>query len=301
MRVVSKKSALKTIYYLMSVDGDVSQEELASFGDIGNQLADNFVEIRDEIIEDCEKQLINIFDEEDYYDVIIEGTDQALLDHTDERSDGVTSRLLLWNLLVIAFSNNNFDNLERRLIKHIVRILEIDRSIFIEMEHLIKTNEAVMKELSWIKSSNRTYEEVSPIVAELENRKKIILSSATSLIEDELYIAVEKMKIPPKNAFENVRDTMGEKITTSPVASEFGKQTQKIFDGFKTWNKGSTGGQSTVPQANESFIPIGSPVLPESSPIIPATTSFIPISSTAVPCSTNTSNTLPIVQTNSNQ
>ena len=53
-------------------------------------------------------------------------------------------RLLVWNMLVIAFSNKNYSSFERKLIKHIVRVWNMDRTVFLEMEQIIKTHADIM-------------------------------------------------------------------------------------------------------------------------------------------------------------
>ena len=105
-------------------------------------------------------------------------------------------RLLVWNMLVIAFSNKNYSSFERKLIKHIVRVWNMDRTVFLEMEQIIKTHADIMAELEYTNQSNRPYSEVRPIVDELERRQKVVLNCAKQLIEDELYIPVEKSALP---------------------------------------------------------------------------------------------------------
>ena len=54
-------------------------------------------------------------------------------------------RLLVWDLLTIAFSNADYAYAERKLIKHIVRVTGMEHSVFFEMEHSIKTVMALNK------------------------------------------------------------------------------------------------------------------------------------------------------------
>lgn len=265
MHLLKKKSAIKTFYYLMAVDDDVSPEELKCFDEIGNEIDPvSFAEYRETVITECEHQLKSAVDEDDHFEVVLEGTDRTLTEQTDDVSSGVSSRLLIWDMLVIAFSNDHYDDFERRFIKHIVRTMEIDQSVFLEMEQLMKTNISVGKELAWIKTSDRTYAEIAPIVTELENRRTVIMTCAKTLIEDELYTATEKVQIPQNNAFERAKAKVapaaaeiGGKMTkfadnaktkigqaTAPMANELGKQTQKLFSGIKSWKKNGTNEKS---------------------------------------------------------
>ena len=156
MILFEKKAAIKAFYYLMAVDGGITADEIACFDEIGNELDPiEFPKYRDEIIDECEKQMKTIIDDEDYYEVILEGVDKALSARIGESESGVSVRLLVWNLLVIAFSNKNYSSFERRLIKHIVRVWDMDRTVFMEMEQVIKTHTDIIAELEYTNQSNR--------------------------------------------------------------------------------------------------------------------------------------------------
>lgn len=262
MHLLKKKSATKIFYYLMAVDGEVSTDELNCFDEIGHEIdPESFTKFREVVILECEKQLKNTIDDDDYYEVVLEGTDQALAEQADDLSSGISARLLVWDMLVIAFSNDNYAECERKLIKHIVRTMGIDHSVFLEMEQLMKTNDSVGKELAWIKTTDRTYAEIAPIVAELENRRAVIMTCAKALIEDELYSSVEKVNIPQNKVIESAKVKFEEKVApaaieigektakfvgdakaviggaTAPMAAELGKQTKKLFNGIKSLKK----------------------------------------------------------------
>ena len=193
MILFEKKAAIKAFYYLMAVDEAITDDEIACFDEIGNELdSAEFLKYREEVIDECEQQIKTIIDAEDHYEVVLEGVDKALSAQTEDVENGVSVRLMVWNMLVIAFSNKNYSAFERRFIKHIVRVLDMDRSVFWEMEQIIKTHSDIVSELEWINQSNRPYSEIRPIVDELERRQKAVLACATQLIEDELYTPVEK-------------------------------------------------------------------------------------------------------------
>ena len=247
MILFEKKAAIKAFYYLMAVDGAIAADEVACFDEIGNELDPiEFPKYRDEIIDECEKQMKAIIDDEDYYEVILEGVDKALSAQIGESENGVSVRFLIWNMLVIAFSNKNYSSFERKLIKHIVRVWNMDRTVFLEMEQIIKTHADIMAELEYTNQSNRPYSEVRPIVDELERRQKVVLNCAKQLIEDELYIPVEKSALPGNglyvgaaqvmnkfgNAMAQTTSTLGKK--TIDVTRSIGKQTKGLFGGRKS-------------------------------------------------------------------
>lgn len=246
MILLEKRAAIKSFYYLMAVDGAVTADEIECFDSIGAELApEAFATYRDDLIAECELQLKNIIDEEDYYEVVLEGIDKALAAQIDDPANGITVRLLVWDMLVIAFSNAEYSSFERKLIKHIVRVMDMDRSVFLEMEQIIKTNAAVENELSWINRSNRPYSEIRPIVDELERRQKVVLTCTRQLIEDELYSAVEKTALPGTGLYTGAVEMFskvggafsgwGKKTAegTKTVTGNIGKQTKGLFGSKK--------------------------------------------------------------------
>lgn len=236
MILLEKRAAISVFYYLMAVDGTVTQDEVDCFDSIGKELdPDAFYEYRNAAIEECERQLNNLIDDEDYYEVVLEGADKALACQIDDIENGLSLRHLIWNMLVIAFSNAEYSSAERRLIKHIVRTTGLDHSVFLEMEQIMKTNVSVEQELIWFNQSERPYSEIRPIIEELEKRKQTILLCAQQLIEDELYTPVEKVALPGNGIYVGAKKTIG-KIGSSVASatSELGKKTKGLFAGIKT-------------------------------------------------------------------
>ena len=227
MICISNKNAMEAFYYLMAVDGEVDGEELAKFNEIGREISSaEFDNYKDTVIKECLEQIATAVTEDETYDVIQEGLDHVLINGACEVSNGIPIRWLVWNLLAIAFVNEVYSTLEQKLILHVVRTSKMDRSVFLEMEQLIKTAESVKRELAWIQTTNKTYAEVRPIVDELEKRQRILVESAQALIEDE---------IEPEAAYTANTDMMGnakiildEKI--GPLAVEISEKTRKVTD-----------------------------------------------------------------------
>ena len=224
--VYKKKSAVMCFYYLMAVDNDIQDIEKETFDSIAKEIdPEKYESYKDSISEEYSKQIETIIDEEDYYDVIVEGVDKYLV--PKEKPEGVTSRLLLWDLLVVAFSDGEYSQLERKLIKHIVRVSEIEKSVFLEMEQLMKANDAVSKEIESLEKSDKPYNEIRPMIEELEERRNVIIESAKALIEDETYVPVAKVEKPEKDIFDKIGD--GVSSTVTPIASSIGDGAKKLW------------------------------------------------------------------------
>lgn len=235
--MLHRRAALKIFYYLMAADGAVTEEEKACFEAIGTELdADHFSEYREQIAEEAERQLQSGIDQEDTYELVLEGIDRELTAAEDET--GVGTRLLVWDLLTIAFSNADYDSTERKVIKHIVRVTGLEHSVFLEMEQAIKTIDAIQKEESWIGNSDRPYSQVRPIVDELEQRRAAAMEGVRQLIEEEAYEAVGKIRIPKDRGIAKLganltaaKAGLGKKVggTTRSIAGTINRQTHKLL------------------------------------------------------------------------
>ena len=179
---ISTNSAIKIIYYVMAVDGEVNRSEEEEFDSICAELDPEFKENKEQIINECRAQIDKVIDPEDYYDVIQDGVEDALISTLIAKNANLPSKLFVWDLLSIAFSDNYYDETQRKLIKYIVRKLDIDKAVFIEMESSFLTLMDLDKELNWIKTTNRPYLTIEAMVNEIVVRKSVIFESVKHLI-----------------------------------------------------------------------------------------------------------------------
>ena len=179
---IPTKNAIKIIYYLMAADGEIYHSEEEKFYSICTELDPEFAKNKEKIIDDCRKQLDKAIGAEDYGDVIQDGVSDAIQSSLNTAETIVTPKFLLWNLLAIAYSDENYNETERKLLNYIVRKLNIDKAVFLEMENSILTLMDLEKELQWIKTTDRPYLTIEAIVTNIENRKNIIFESVKELI-----------------------------------------------------------------------------------------------------------------------
>ena len=179
---LSSHDALKIIYYVMASDQKVDKEEEDKFNEIGNALDPGFAKHKEGIIAECKKQLSKVIDDADYYDVIQDGVEDALIASMNVIGTPITPKLLLWDLLTIAYSDNRYDEVERKLLKYIVRKCDVDKAVFTEMESSLLTLMDIEKEINWIKTTDRPYLQIEAIVNELADRKNVIFESVKDLI-----------------------------------------------------------------------------------------------------------------------
>lgn len=82
----------------------------------------------------------------------------------------------------LAYSDENYNDTERRLLKYIVRKLNLDKATFLEMESSMLTVMAIERELTWIKATDRPYLKVEPVVSELTQRERVIFDNVKDMI-----------------------------------------------------------------------------------------------------------------------
>lgn len=181
-KVLSTRCALKVIYYMMAADGEIFHSEEEKFDAIGNELDPAFADNKESIIGECKAQMDKVLDSGDYFDVLQDGVEDALLASKPTEDSFVTPKLLVWDLLTVAYSDEHYDEAERKLLKYIVRKMNIDKAVFLEMESSILTLMDIEKELAWIKTTNKPYLTIEAMVNELMDRKNVIFESVKDLI-----------------------------------------------------------------------------------------------------------------------
>ena len=123
-----------------------------------------------------------VIDPEDYYDALQDGAEEALLSSQKAEGASISPKHLVWNLLSVAYSDEKYKDAERRFLKYVVRKLNIDKAVFLEMESSILTLMDIERELAWIKTTNRPYLTIETMVNELADRKDVIFKSVLDLI-----------------------------------------------------------------------------------------------------------------------
>ena len=182
IKKISVKNTLQIIYYLMAADGTVFHSEEEKFDAIGAELDPKFADNKASIINTCRAQLDKIIDPGDYYDVLQDGVEAAIAAAQETAESVITPKLLVWDLLTVAYSDESYDENERKLIKYVVRKLDIDKAVFLEMESSMLTMLDIEKEIAWIKTTDRPYLTIEARVNELEKRKNVVFDSVKDLI-----------------------------------------------------------------------------------------------------------------------
>ena len=182
-RIVSVKDSLKLIYCLMAADGSISPEEEEKFQEIGTSLDPDFELWKDALIEDLSMKEAVLTDEEEYFDFIHDYAAEILY-KAEDTGEGIGAKTLIWDLLVMAFSEGDYSANEKRLIRFVAKALKIDLAVPLEMEQTLRTITALNKEEEWLKSTNRPYSVIEEQVNALKERRETILTGVHALMED---------------------------------------------------------------------------------------------------------------------
>lgn len=182
---LSIKDSLRLCYCLIIVDGTVSDEENARFCELGRELDPEFESYQESIIEDGLSMLQrSVEDGDEYYDIIHDCVSDIIQSSAPPVENGVRGKLLLWDLLTVAFSEGEYSSSEKRLLRLIARRAGVDGTVLLEMEHTLRTLLAIEAEENWIKNSDRSYAVVEARINELEDRKNTIMLGVQALMAD---------------------------------------------------------------------------------------------------------------------
>lgn len=179
---VSVKSAVMTFYYMMAADGTICQSEEEKFDEIGKELDPDFESHKAEIIRECRATLDKLLDPDDAFDVLRDGVEEAIAAGANAEGAVIAPKILVWDLLSIAWSDGDYAEAERRLLKYAVRKLNIDKAVFQEMESSYLTLLDLENELAWIKTTDRPYLTIEQTVNEIADRKTAIRESVKELL-----------------------------------------------------------------------------------------------------------------------
>ena len=178
------EDAIHIILNLIAVDGKITQIEIDRFHEIGLALDKNFSSYESKLIEEEQALLSQIAgDEEELYATLLDNVGKII--HADQNSQaGIGARKLLWDLLTVAYSNENYADYEKKMIRYIAKGSGVDYPIVLEMEQTLRTLLVIQEEENWLKSTDRLYSIVAERLEALEVRKGAIMNGVYALMED---------------------------------------------------------------------------------------------------------------------
>ena len=181
---LSAKDALRIFYYLMFADGQMLEEELESFSTIVDEMCPDQAIDKDALIAECEKELQAVGGSMNPFTRVMLCADRVLHapEPMSENETTVTPKLLVWDLLAIAYSDGSCEEAERDLIMHIASLLAIDEATVLEMEASSLALIDIEREINWLKTTDQPYLVIESAIHELDNRKAAVQDCVKDLI-----------------------------------------------------------------------------------------------------------------------
>ena len=136
---ISTKNAIRIFYYMMAADGEIGGDEEEKLKEICKELCPEYDSEKDDIIGECRNCLNNEIDPVEYYDVLEDEVGKAIRTSAATEDSFITPKLLVWDLLAMAYSDGTYHESEQKLMKYIVKELSIDKAVFTEMESSVQT------------------------------------------------------------------------------------------------------------------------------------------------------------------
>ena len=195
---IERTDAVKIAYYLMAVDGHISEEEELYI----KEVARGFGVMDYSILEEIRKNVEDIFNITNNLKIIynsIESEVRKILNkiETEESEtfhdkvtkkilsiEGITPNILIWNLMTMAIKDLDYS--EKMLIKYIAGKLNVDESVLLEMDNSLRALYAVQNDLDWIKENVNDQKEFSNLKQGLLNRMITIEDGIKLYINEEM-------------------------------------------------------------------------------------------------------------------
>lgn len=232
MIAIGKENVVRAFYYLMSIDGIIDAEELKKFEELAVSIDASYPDYKEAMLKECNANIAKAKASNEYYEMIVEAFDKKVYVSKQDPLDEVSARLMVWNMYTISFADGDLSNEEKKFINHIIRFLEVDKSVSLEMEQMCKSFSDIEKEIYWAENSNLKYSTVSPIINELKERQMVISRAAKALIEDDMYeakpiyIGDEKNSMSFGSGMFDGSSTLGE--TMNKASDAIDKFTNKV-------------------------------------------------------------------------
>lgn len=179
VKIDENEIILKLIYIVMIADGKITNEELETFNSICEIICDDFIIQKDRLLEKFNQNIIQN-DEDTLYDQFSD----VLSEYIQLNKNNHEHKLLLWNLMTIVYSDHDCSDLELRLIKAVLRKLNIDEIDYLSMRNSIQTLISLENEKEWLKKSERSFSSVDTYIKNIEKQEQIIIESVYALIKD---------------------------------------------------------------------------------------------------------------------
>lgn len=177
-----QKDDLVLVYLLMSVDGNVSAEEENQFDELLKQ--SGFLESKNTVIGNAKDILSSVEPEMNDPQNWLQGLHKKykLNFALGKRRSKTKFKELLWTMINMTMIDKDFSVNEKKFIDCCCKDWNIEDSLLDEMIEIAKTLYSLYSHLDLLKSVNRPYGEIEPLVNELNVNKAVLEENLKDLI-----------------------------------------------------------------------------------------------------------------------
>lgn len=181
---VTVRDALSLFYYLMSADGTLNDDELEKFDAMFQELGGSNYVSESVLVHQCQTKLDENASPSSSFISVISCVDQVLYEPTyiDSYEELISPRLLVWDLLSIAYCDGYCHDTERELVSHIAKMVGVEEELVLEMESFVLTLLDLTHEEEWIKTTRQPYVVVESVLNDIETRKSAVFDGVGALI-----------------------------------------------------------------------------------------------------------------------
>ena len=175
-----QKAVLSILWYLSSVDGEITDAERGKLAEMAAELDENYASYAEELEKECKEKLAQAskdFGVQSGAKVeaqrVLEALDLTVQD----------ARLICWDLLALAGSDG-LDKVELDFIRFVSEKAGVASDVF---EELRNYNDAILeidKSMATLRASDRSYAVIEPLISEYAKREQFLIQAAQSLITD---------------------------------------------------------------------------------------------------------------------
>lgn len=181
---ISIVGAMKLLYLLMSVDGYVSADESKRLLEIGLEFDPEFGNTVTDFMTAGEA-LVATIDEEDYIFTLHDFARDLIAERVSKKEESISYPLLLWYLLVMAWSDGDYEQSEQDFIRYFVRHAHIEKRVLSEMEEAVTSLSELETNKSWFNIMNRPFSEIEADLNEMTRVKLEQIEKIQKLIAED--------------------------------------------------------------------------------------------------------------------
>lgn len=175
-----RRDMVSLLWFLAHADGSVSDEEKTSISQIAPLLDEAYGSYAAELEETCAERLTNSAREFGASNAAKVEAGRTI-DAMD--ASGLNERLLCWNMLALAGSDG-IDDAELDYVRYVSERTGVDHAIFEELVNYRRAIDEIAASKEGLKSANRSYGEIEPLVSEFSARQMKLVEAAQALVSN---------------------------------------------------------------------------------------------------------------------